>query len=263
MLFCKKQAKLKNKGDSFVRKSARGLADIANRGNGKSHTQAGFVILFHYREEWGDMVQKRLELRISPWVAVILALMVVTDRSGVCLVTLIAALLHELGHLLAARLLKIPLGELRLGFLGARIEVRGRMLSYGEEWLLCAAGPLTSLAFAAAGSLFWQVWQASRLFSCASLVLGILNLLPIRTFDGGRMLECLLSACLGERALETVMRLCSFSFLLALWGISVYFLLRAGDGLSMLCFSMSLFFRFFEGGGEKKGRKQENLKGKP
>jgi len=198
-------------------------------------------------------MKKGLELRISPVVAGILALMVMTDRSGVCFWTLLAAFLHEVGHLLAARLLKIPLGELRLGFLGARIEVRGRMLSYGEEWLLCSAGPLSSLFLAVLGALFWDVFAAARLFSCASLLLGILNLLPIRTFDGGRMLECLLLGCLGARAAERVMGVCSFLFLVLLWGVSAYFLLRAGDGLSMLCFSVSLFFRFFGGEGEEGG----------
>ena len=188
-------------------------------------------------------------LHISPAVAVTVLFLLATDRTGVCALTLLAAFLHECGHLLAARLMQIPLGQLRLDFLGARMEVTGRMLSYGEEWLLCAAGPLTSLGVAALGAAFWQVWEGAQIFSCASLVLGVLNLLPIRTFDGGRMLECALARFLGGRTVTVVMRSCSFLFLFLLWATAVYFLLRAGDGLSLLCFSMSLFLRFFDGEG--------------
>lgn len=192
-------------------------------------------------------MRRGLELRIAPPVAIMLALMLLTDRTGICFVTLLAAFLHECGHLLAARLLHIPLGQVRLDFLGARMEVTGRMLSYVEEWLLCAAGPLTSLVCAAAATPLWSISTHAQMFSCASLVLGLLNLLPIRTFDGGRMLECMLSHFAGARTVRCVMRLCSFLFLFLLWAAAVYFLLRAGDGLSLLCFSMSLLFRFFDG----------------
>lgn len=196
-------------------------------------------------------MKRHLELHIAPPVAVILIVMLVFDRTGICFLTLLAAFLHECGHLLAARLLKIPLGELRLDFLGARMEVSGRMMSYGEEWLLSAAGPITSLLLAALGALLWNVSEHAQIFSCASLVLGLLNLLPIRTFDGGRMMECALLRFADPCVVRVIMRACSFLFLFLLWAIAVYFLLRAGDGLSLLCFSMSLLFRFFDG--EKSG----------
>ncbi len=189
---------------------------------------------------------KRLELRITPIVAVVALGMILTDHNGVFWMTLLAAALHEGGHLLAARMLHIPLGDLHLDLLGARLEVRGRMLSYGEEWLLCAAGPLTSLLCAAIGALFWQFSRSAIEFSCASLLLGLLNLLPIRTFDGGRMLESTLRSLFGERVVQCVMRTCSFLLLFLLWALAVYFLLRVGDGLSLFCFSMSLFSRFFD-----------------
>ena len=192
---------------------------------------------------------KRTEVRITPFVAVLLLGMLLTDRSGVCLMTLLAALLHECGHFLAARLLRIPLGNLHLDLLGARLEVRGRMLSYAEEWLLCAAGPAVSLTLAALGATLWSVpplAEYARQFSCASLVLGLLNLLPIRTFDGGRMTETMLLSRFSERVVQSVMRTCSFLLLFLLWAVAVYFLLRVGDGLSLFCFSMSLFSRFFE-----------------
>lgn len=192
-------------------------------------------------------MERRMGLRISPTVAAVLVMMTVLDRSGLCFITLLAAFLHECGHLLAARLLQIPLGQLRMDFLGARMEVVGRLLSYGEEWLLCAAGPLTSLLISALAAPLWRISTHAQMFSCASLVLGLLNLLPIRTFDGGRMLEAMLSPLCGARTVRCVMRSCSFLFLFLLWSSAVYFLLRAGDGLSLLAFSMSLLFRFFDG----------------
>ncbi|MBQ7348049.1 MAG: site-2 protease family protein [Clostridia bacterium] len=186
------------------------------------------------------------KIKIAPQVAVLLAFMILGDRSGIGLITVGAALLHECGHLAAAKLLHIPLGGLRMSFLGARLEISGRMLSYGEEWLLCAAGPMTSLLAAAVAAPLWQYSTGAQVFSCASLVLGALNLLPIQTFDGGRMFETALTFLGGTRLAGRLMTLCSFVFLFLLWTTAVYFLLRAGDGLSLFCFSLSLFLRFFD-----------------
>ena len=177
----------------------------------------------------------------------LLVVLILTDRTRVVLLTLLAALLHECGHLLAAKLMRIPMRGVRFDLLGVRLEIGGRMLSYGEEWLLAAAGPLTSLLCAAVAALAWRVSLLFQIFSCASVVLGALNLLPIRTFDGGRMLECCLTAFWGVRVAQRGLAVTSVTFLFLVWAVSVYFLLRAGDGLALFCFSLSLFLRYFDG----------------
>ena len=135
---------------------------------------------------------KRKRFLIQPLAIIYLLFMLIYDRSGLAAMSLLAAALHELGHLIAARAMKIPIGAMRFDLLGARIDVKGRILSYGEEWLLCMAGPLSSFVFSLIGSFFWSNSLLAVTFSCASLLLGLLNLLPIQTFDGGRMLECAL-----------------------------------------------------------------------
>ena len=190
---------------------------------------------------------KRIGVRIAPTTAILLICAIALDQTGVSLLTVAAALLHECGHLTAARLLHIRPHEMRLDVLGARLEIAGRVLSYGEEWLLAAAGPIASLIGAAVAALLWEITPYASIFSCASLVLGVLNLLPIRTFDGGRMLECFCAATMGVRGAQRVLTGSTFFFLLLLWVAAVYFLLKAADGLSLFCFSLSLFLRFFDG----------------
>ena len=185
------------------------------------------------------------KLRISPMVALLFLGMLMIDESLLCLSVFLAAGFHELGHLCAARLLRIPVRSMKLDLLGARLDAVGRLLSYGEEWLLCVAGPLFSLLLSAGLAPLWGVSAFARQLSCVSLLLGWMNLLPIRTFDGGRMLAALISARFGEQCADTVLRVCSFFCLFLIWAVSVYFLLRVGDGLSLFCFSMSLFSHFF------------------
>ncbi len=189
---------------------------------------------------------RKYRWRFCPTVLLFLIWMLFCDRSGIGVATLLAAALHECGHLAAAKWLRIPFRALRLTPLGARLETGTGVLSYGEEFLLAAAGPLTSLLASLGAAMFWRAFGFFRLFSCASLLLGVLNLLPIRSFDGGRMLESMLSQKAGVRVACRMMQVLSFFFLLVLFSLAVYLLLRAGDGLSLLLFSVSLFFRFFD-----------------
>ena len=168
------------------------------------------------------------------------------DRSGIALMSVLAAFLHECGNLLAAKALRIPWYSMRLDFQGVRINVGNRSVSYGEEWLLAISGPLMSLLLSLAAVPLWGIWRLAVIFSCASLLLGILNLLPIRTFDGGRMLEAFLLYRTSLRVTNAVLDFTSFLFLFLVWAFAVYVLLRVGDGLSLLGFSMGFLMRFFK-----------------
>lgn len=170
----------------------------------------------------------------------------VTDRTGLCLVLLLAATVHEIGHLTAARIRNVPVSALRIELLGARIETGGGLLSYGSEWLLAAAGPVASFAGAAIAVPFRNGSEFAARFCAVSLLLGTLNLLPVGTFDGGRMAQCAFAKFFGASVSHRVCRALSFGTLFLLWSISVYLLLRVGSGISWLGFSVSLFNRFFE-----------------
>ncbi len=189
---------------------------------------------------------------IQPLAFIYLLWLLLSDKSGIAAMSLLAAALHEVGHLLAAKWMHIPIRAMRFDLLGARIDIKGRILSYGEEWLLCMSGPLASLVFSLLGSLFWSHGKLAVVFSCASLLLGLLNLLPIQTFDGGRMLECALLSFTTPQKAGNIMRGCTFLFLWLLWAFSAYLMLKIADGISLFFFTLTLLARFFDGRSAKK-----------
>ena len=197
---------------------------------------------------------KRKRFLIQPLAFIYLLFMLFCDKSGLAAMSLLAAALHEVGHLVAARFLKIPIGSMRFDLLGARIDVKGRILSYGEEWLLCAAGPASSLVCSIFGAFFWSHGKLAVAFSCASLLLGILNLLPIQTFDGGRMLECALLSFTSPKRTSDILRGCTFLFLWLLWAFSAYLMIKIADGITLFFFTITLLARFFERRVPQKGK---------
>ena len=176
------------------------------------------------------------------------------SANKITFLSLLAATVHELGHIIAAKLFNIRLCELNFGLLGARLKTSGSLSSYSQEILLCFFGPLFNFLSAAivyilsknAGNISEEV----EFFVLSSLILGILNLLPIRTFDGGRILEAALLTFLPIEKVFFIINLLSFFIIFSLWCVSVYFLLIYTSSLGLFIFSMSLFASLFVESGD-------------
>ena len=158
-----------------------------------------------------------------------------------------AVLLHEGGHGLMAACLGVRMRKLRPELFGARLELEG-VISYPREWWVAAGGPLANLLSAAvvypwaARGEEWALW-----FFGASAVLGAVNLLPVKTLDGGRMLTCAAAWLWGDGAAVTLVGITTGITTGLLWMLSVYALLRAEQMLSLFAFSLCLLWRVIRG----------------
>lgn len=191
---------------------------------------------------WGS---KETKIRISPWVAVLLALFLLFASPDALGAALLAALCHELGHGVAARLCGAGVEELVISPLGVQMRLTQRPpLSYGREFLVVAAGPAVNLVLALLLSRFGARCPLCYTLAGAQLILGAFNLLPIRPLDGGQLLWISIAwgtepvtADRAMRYLELVA--VGFLLLLALWlwretGSPFLLLAAAGMGKSLL-----------------------------
>ncbi len=197
-----------------------------------------------------------MKIKIS-FFGILMIFVLIVTHSYVSLAALAAAFLHELGHILAARICNIPLRELKLDIFGAAITPKGQICSYKKEILFAAAGPAVNLLTVACLMPYTgRAGQLLQLFTAASAFLGILNLLPIQSFDGARILSCALSLRLSPRAVSVVSSVISCMLAFSLWLLSVYLLLRRGATLSLFVFSFALLCKMCSGG---KGDLEENM----
>jgi stage IV sporulation protein FB len=110
----------------------------------------------------------------------------------------IIVIIHELGHVTAAKGFGWRVQEIQLLPFGgvAVVEEQGTVRAY-EEIVVALAGPLQNVLMIGLGSAayswgLWS-WEWSSYFIEANLLLACFNLLPILPLDGGKVLQALLS----------------------------------------------------------------------
>lgn len=109
------------------------------------------------------------------------------DESGVGLLFLLAAAVHEGGHALAVKLCGGRVAALRLTALGGVMRYTLAKPGALREVAIAAAGPAAGLLAACGAAKGGLV-----LFAGANLLLSAINLLPVRPLDGGQIAAALL-----------------------------------------------------------------------
>lgn len=160
-------------------------------------------------------------------------------------------LIHECGHLLAAG--RFGMGVQYIGILPFGIEIR-LCSSWGghpvQETVTALAGPFASLAAAAAVFGLRDVLPPAmgEFFFYGNIGLGLFNLLPVHTLDGGRVNCLLLSAAFGSIiGYNLSLRISRFLILLLTAG-GVWALYQTRCNLSLLLICSFLGYRLWTDG---------------
>ena len=158
---------------------------------------------------------------------------------------LLAAALHECGHLLALRVYRVPVEGLRLSALGAVLYARGaRRLSYGRELIVTLAGCGMNIFCGVLTALLALrlSWVEGFVLAGAHILLAAFNLLPIPPLDGARALYLIAAFFLGPLAGERIAAVTGLVCSLALVSAGVYVTAETGGGTLFLLASLALLF---------------------
>lgn len=168
--------------------------------------------------------------------------LLLTDTPILLAALLPAALLHELAHYAVLRLCGVRTARFTLTGLGASLYVPElHRLSYGAELLSAAAGPLMNLLLWVLLSLTGR--EELTLFAGAQMVLGILNLLPVRPMDGGRILWLATAYLTEPYTADRVAAAVGLAASSALLALCLWLVLTTGSGLFLLLGALWLAYR--------------------
>ena len=167
--------------------------------------------------------------RVLPFLF-ILFLMLAFDAVWVTVLMLTVAAIHEGGHIIAAMV--IGVGDMsmpRAVLTGLRLKP-GRLLSYREEAVVALGGPLINLVLFVVLLPFCRYGEYVASFAVINLLTAVSNLIPIRSFDGHRILIGLLSGRLSQDGLDRVSRGLTLCISAAVALLSLFFMMKIGEG---------------------------------
>ena len=184
------------------------------------------------------MTRRLPRVRVSANTLLLIAFLAIFDRGFTLLVPLLAALLHELGHIAVMLCCNIGIRRINLSLFGA--EISGADIgSAGRaaQIAVYAAGAAANLVCGLVAECF-----GFGFFADCSYALAAVNLLPIETLDGGCIVAAMLSDC---KYGHIIIRLFSGLSLFLLWLASSYLLLLYGGNLSLLMLIVYLFVTIY------------------
>ena len=182
-------------------------------------------------------------MRVSAgfWLLVLAAAIV--SPAQVVVSVLLAAALHECGHLAALRFFRVPVEGLRLTALGAVLYADGaRRLSYARELFVTLAGPAANFLCALLAGIFAEDWAALYVFAGANVILCAYNLLPIPPLDGGRALYLVTAFFFGPMVGDAVTAVIGAACALSLLVLGIYLSVVSGGGMFFLIAAFSLLW---------------------
>ena len=160
------------------------------------------------------------------------------DQMYLAILTAICAILHEIGHILCACLVKKEIGFSSAAN-GFRIKSK-KNLSYVDEIIIGLGGPITNIVL----FLFLRFFGKNPYlheFAILNLFTAISNLIPIEGYDGYRIINCTLKLS-GSFNSELYLSHISFGISVSLCFIALFFILKIDYGYWIyFIFLFSLF----------------------
>ena len=179
-----------------------------------------------------------LDIYIGYEVAAAMTAALILDRENRVIFCVLAAAMHELGHYVMMRLCSVRVRGLRLRLFDVLIE-SDEPQSFKSDVLITLAGPAVNLISAAAlfplGTKLWLPQAA----------LGIFNLLPVMSLDGGHLLRICMERRFSPHPCDIVLRITTFLIALPLMTAGIYLLFNSEYNYSFLAISLYLLFILF------------------
>lgn len=114
------------------------------------------------------------------------------------LIFILSAILHEVAHIIFMKANRVRIKRVFIFPLGCDIVCDTGRLSYKRELIITLSGSFANLLFFTLSFFILKLYPSRLLlfFAVCNLFLGVINLIPLSFFDGGKALRLILYDCL-------------------------------------------------------------------
>lgn len=175
------------------------------------------------------------KVTVSFFFFAVLCICSLADSKGIMLFGIIAAFLHECGHLISAFVFGLSPKALTVNSSGLKMYIPNLTTNRKACIIIAFSGAAANLVIFALSCPFLKGFAAANLGLC------ILSLLPCDPFDGGIILRSLIEFRCSEEKAEKILFFCTLIILILLVTFGTFILLRTKYNFSLLTLSMLIF----------------------
>lgn len=181
---------------------------------------------------------KNLKIEISFYFLIVIALIIINDQTNLSLYFAMSILVHELGHLLAIIYHKIKINKICFKIYGIKIEISNNCKSSYIDIFILLSGSLANFLF----SLIMYSSNKNIVLTTINIIIGVFNLLPVESLDGGKILNILLTSHFSMKTADCVSTIVSVIFIAIFSAINFLFMIHGNFNitLTVLC-AISIF----------------------
>ncbi len=175
-----------------------------------------------------------ISVKISFSFFALMLFFLITDKTDVYLITLVSALFHETVHIIFIYAFGGSVSEISFSLLGGNIKRNNYNGSYLQEAVINISAPVSNLILALFFSKCIHIFQIN-------LVLGVFNILPFYTFDGGHFTKNILCLFIREKAADKTLTVVSVVITVCFAFLGVYIYLYSDNNFSLIIISVYCF----------------------
>lgn len=181
-----------------------------------------------------------VSIRIDFLFVALVCLFLILDKTGISTIALAVCFIHEMGHIIMFFLVGYKPKELAFKVTGISLIKPISALNYKKEVLVQLAGSGTNLIIFSLLCHTTNSISNVSIFAVTNLVIGVFNLLPLKNFDGGKLLEITLLRLFSISFAEGICTVIDLAFIFIMLTSSVYAFFTSQQSLTLIVITLYL-----------------------
>lgn len=174
----------------------------------------------------------------------VLTLIIVTDKTFLSLWAFALIFAHEAGHIISAKILNVPINEINFG--AASIDIPKSPVYYRKSFvgkmIIILSGFIFNLLIFIILSGIYIITENKFviLIALQSLVIGVINILPIESLDGGEAVNLVLRRFLSYENSKIISGILSIVFLMMIAFLGIFLMIKSSHSISIVFLAIYL-----------------------
>lgn len=188
---------------------------------------------------------KNTDVKISFSFFAVFLLSLVSDTFNIYLFSFIASLIHEIVHVVFILLFGAQISAFSLTLFGGNIKRNTtKIINNPKEAVISFSAPVTNIVIGVV-SLF--ITREASIFAIVNLFIGVFNILPFYSFDGGRGLYYLITMKFSDNVANVILNITSITVTVVFSFISVFSFINYNKNYLLLILCVYMIFSIIVG----------------